>query len=328
VLLGARGITAPPEVPDDVGRRRPAADVPDLRVEVDDITGQPVRLASARAATPLAPPAEAPEAAARAFVESHRDLWNLRPDDLETVEVRSVSRTGLRTVRLVQRVAGAEVFNSDVTVTVDADDAGLSVAGQLFPRAATAGLRARARPGISTEEAIAKAAYDLTRVGYGPQDFEPESVRESRGPYRFYAYRRKGVRPPRFSRPVRVKDVLFPLGGEGFASGIYCELWIEGFPAFSYVIDTVESPYLLYRNNLQAHAAFTYRVHNTGDQLFRPQDGPAPGSPHPTGIPDGFQAPAIAERLVTLESLCLAIPGCPTTPPRRAATTASPTPIW
>jgi hypothetical protein len=57
--------------------------------------------------------------------------------------------------------------------------------------------------------------------------------------------------------------------------------------------------------------AFEYRVHNTGDAIFRPEDGPAPGSPHPTGRPDGFQAPTIPEKLIAIESLLAGAPWLP-----------------
>ena len=63
--------------------------------------------------------------------------------------------------------------------------------------------------------------------------------------------------------------------------------------------------------NLTSHVAFKYRVHNTSDAIFRPEDGPAPGTPHPTGVPDGFQAPTIKEKLVKIESL---LPGAPWLP--------------
>ncbi len=311
-VLGPRGVARPEAVGDDRGRRRLAEDVPDVQVDVDDVTGQPVRVASVGPAAPLAPPADAPEEAVRAFVDDRRDLWNLRPNDVDTVEVRSVSRSGLRTVRLVQRVDGAEVFNSDVTVALDSDNAVLAVSGQLFAGVAESGRRTRGRTGMSTEEAIAAAAFDLTRLSYPPGNFELVPGRDGDGRYRWYTHRPvEGDRRPAFGRDVRVKDVLFPLGGDQFASGVYLELWIEGFPPFSYVIDTIESPRVLFRQNLRAHAAFTYRVHNTGDEVFRPEDGPAPGSPHPTGIPDGFQAPTMPERLVTLESL---LPGDPWLP--------------
>jgi hypothetical protein len=68
---------------------------------------------------------------------------------------------------------------------------------------------------------------------------------------------------------------------------------------------------VLYRKNLTATVAFRYRVHNTGDEIFRPEDGPAPGTPHPTGVPDGFQAEPIAEKLVEIESLLSGQPWLP-----------------
>src|SRR5262249_34352682 len=49
----------------------------------------------------------------------------------------------------------------------------------------------------------------------------------------------------------------------------------------------------------------------TADAVFRPEDGPAPGTPHPTGEPDGFQAPTIPEKLIEIESL---LPGRPWLP--------------
>jgi hypothetical protein len=45
-----------------------------------------------------------------------------------------------------------------------------------------------------------------------------------------------------------------------------------------------------------------------GAPSYRPHDGPAPGTPHPTGKPDGFQAKPIAEKMIELESL---LPGDP-----------------
>src|SRR5262249_9917442 len=88
----------------------------------------------------------------------------------------------------------------------------------------------------------------------------------------------------------------------------YLELWVHDYPAFSYVVDSIDDPDVLFRKNLSSHAVFKYRVHNTGDALFRPEDGPAPGTPHPTGKPDGFQAATIPEKLITIESL---LPGRP-----------------
>jgi hypothetical protein len=282
-------------------------------------------------------------------VQSRADLWQLTPEDAATIEVVSVSQpqptaepararrrararsapafdiSRLKTVNLIQRVEGTEVFNSDTTAAVNADNDVIAVAGQFFPGSAATATRSRAsRSRAATrgaaadttatpvEEAIARAAFDLTNVPYAAGDFARAVDPADSGAYRFYDYTASAGDPrPVFERPVRVKDVMFPLGDKEFVPGYYIELWIKGFPAFSYVMDAIDTPDLLYRNNLTSHVAFQYRVHNTGDALSRPLDGPAPGTPHPTGKPDGFQAPTAAEKMIAIESLLAGDPWLP-----------------
>jgi extracellular elastinolytic metalloproteinase len=307
-IQAARSARTTPDVEiTTAGRERLAVDVPDLAIQEDETTGLPNLIASRRTDVRLSAPASSPEDAVREFVQSRRDIWSLTPEDAAAVDVRSVSRAGLRTVRLLQRVDGVEVFDSDVTIAVSPANEVVSVAGQFFPGVDGARSRQRSRSAHtrSPEEAIARAAFDLTRVIYEAPDFAPAADQPETAPYRSHEYTAGADDPrPRFERPTRVKDVMFPLGNQHFAAGHYLELWIAGFPAFSYVIDAIEAPFVLFRKNLSAeHAQFTYRVHNTSDAVLRPQDGPAPGTPHPTGTPDGFQAPPVAEQLITLESL-------------------------
>jgi hypothetical protein len=157
---------------------------------------------------------------------------------------------------------------------------------------------------LSPQAAIAKAATDLTDVHYFAKDFKAASRRAKDVLYRSFDFKpAKADNRPTFERPVRLKQVMFPLGERQFVRGYYIELWIEDFPAFSYVVDAADAPDVLFRKNLSSRVAFQYRVHNTGDAMNRPEDGPAPGSPHPTGVPNGFQAATITEKLVTIESL-------------------------
>lgn len=286
---------------------------PDVVISYDEATQRPVMISSQEPQSRLTDQAAGtPEEAANAFIESRSDLWGLTADDAGTVEVQSVSRQGLPTVRLVQRVGGVEVFDSEVTVALTPDNQVISVAGQLFPGASAPAVPERAGAAISAEEAIAKAASDLTAKPYTAADFVPVQTERQDGIYRFYEGRvADDDARPAFERPVRVKDVLFPFGEGQFAPGYYMELWIRGYPAFSYVIDNVDTPDVLFRKNLTSRAIFTYRVHNTGDPIFRPEDGPAPGTPHPTGIPDGFQAPTIPEKQIAIDSL---LPGDPWLP--------------
>ena len=300
-----------------------------------------------------AQPMATPEAAARQFVKERADLWQLNDQDVATVEVVSVSTQGLPTVRMIQKVDGVEVFQSDMTAAVAPDNRVVSVAGQLFQAAGAEPTRAAARAvtcvgsragrasgagNLSAEEAIARAASDLTGYPYKPSDFKPaaaaaqptqaptastppkwKTAPAKRASRRSVprAKRKSGPAAPLFERPVRVKDVLFPMGEGHFVPGYFIELWIRDYPAFSYVVDAVDAPDVLFRKNLTSRVTFKYRVHNTGDALFRPEDGPAPGTPHPTGRPDGFQAPTIPEKLIEIESL---LPGRPWLAPNATTT--------
>jgi extracellular elastinolytic metalloproteinase len=329
---------------------RMVAETPDAAVYLDEATQNPVQITAGRRPGRLSMrAASSPESAAREFVRDRADLWQLSDQDLGTVDVVSVSTRGLPTVRMVQKVGGVEVFQSDMTAALGADNRVVSATGQLFHGAATAPERGARRTAAASgasavslqeQEAIAKASFDLTGYPYKPQDFKAAraAARKDAGPYRSYdskwkagtatkpaadkqkegnAGRAKKAEAPRFERPVRVKDVLFPLGEGEFVPGYYIELWIEGYPAFSYVIDKIDTPDILFRKNLTSGVAFKYRVHNTDDALKRPEDGPAPGTPHPTGKPDGFQAATIEEKLIEIESL---LPNRPWLPARATTT--------
>jgi extracellular elastinolytic metalloproteinase len=318
-----RGIPGtPPAQPQSAGYRRLAAEMPDLIISYDEATQLPNRIArqrpTARLSAPIAGP---PEQAVTQFFRARGDLWNLAPEDVATIDVVSVSRRGLHTVRLIQRIEGKEVFNSDVTVAISPSNEVISLAGQFFAGTGAARTLARATPEVSAEDAIAKAVFDLAAIAYEPTNFYPVDTPSDNGPYRFYQfnYRPDDTRPV-FERPVRVKDVMFPFGERQFVPGYYMEIWLKGFPAFSYVVDTAGTPDVLFRKNLTASVAFSYRVHNTGDAVFRPHDGPAPGSPHPTGEPDCFQAPTIPEQLIQIESL---LPGDPWLAPDATTTSGN-----
>jgi hypothetical protein len=330
---GVRRIRGGPPVAAEeppAGEDRLAAAVGDLQVDHDEATGLPNRVAGMTPGARLsAETVASPESAVGRFVAEHGDLWLLSPQDAEGVELTSVSGTRLRTAHLVQRVDGVEVFNSEVTAAISADNLVVSVAGQFFPGAAEAG-RVDRITGIIPAQAIAVAASDLTGLEYGPSSFVLDDGSASgtdSDAYRSYRAAGAGTgERPVFERPVRLKEVLFPLGGQRFAHGYYLELWIRGFPAFGYVVESAEEPDVLFRRNLRADVAFSYRVHNTGDFVCRPEDGPAPGSPHPTGVPDGFQAPP-SPRPSSRSRACYPTGrGCRTRPRPPRATTASPTP--
>ena len=120
--------------------------------------------------------------------------------------MRSISRAGLKTAQLFQSVDGVEVFDSDVTVALDDGNSVISLSGQLFPGAGAAAradreARAAARTPV---EAIARAAFYLTRVAYQSTDFVVAATQPDSGPYRSYEFMAgENERRPLFERPVR-----------------------------------------------------------------------------------------------------------------------------
>lgn len=352
----ARGIAAAATPGETAGHRRLADEVKDVDVQYDSATQLPNLVITKRATTRLSRRAPGTaEGAVTEFIRSRGDLWNLSDDDVNTIEVVSVSKPGgeaeagarrtrggatarsqpestfnignLKSVNLIQRVEGKEVFNSEVTAAVNANNEVIAVSGQFFPGTANSDTRSRARAAgragaaaenlTPEEEAIARAAFDLTNFPYEASEFVRIEGPPESGPYRFYEYRPADDTRPPFTRPVRLKDLMFPLSEGQFVPAYYMELWVKGFPAFSYVMDAIDTPDLLYRRNLTSQVAFKYRVHNTGDASFRPHDGPAPGTPHPTGTPNGFQAKTIKEKVITIESL---LAGDPWLPPNATTT--------
>ena len=314
------------------GEDRLAEAVGDLQVDHDEATGLPNRVTGMTPGARLsAETAGSPEEAVRLFVAEHGDLWHLSPQDAEGIEVTSVSGTRLRTAHLVQRVDGVEVFTSEVTAAVGADDQVVSVAGQFFPGAAEAGRAGRAS-GISPEQAIAVAASDLTGLAYDAASFVLEDgsgVGTDSGAYRTYRAEEAGTgERPAFERPVRVKDVLFPLGEGAVRPGLLHGALDHGDSRPSATSSMRSTrPTCCSARTSRRDVAFNYRVHNTGDSVCRPEDGPAPGTPHPTGVPTASRRRRSRRQLIEIESL---LPGRPWLPAGRhddrAATTASPTP--
>lgn len=347
----ARGILLKSVTPlETAGHKRLAKRVEGLDVSYDQTTQLPNLILNHESPTMLAESIPgSPQEAVMEFIRSQSDLWNFSPEDVETIEVVSVSAPGesmksesvmesdtsagrrdtdsdfninnLKTVNLVQRIDGKEVFNSDVTAAVNVNNEVISVAGQFFPGVTESASRSSSRLAdnsaslTSKEEAVARAVFDLTNIEYTAADILIAEDENDNSVYQYYrlAAQEDADKNPRieFERPVRVKEVMFPLGEGEFVPAYYMEIWIKNYPAFSYVMDAIDTPDVLYRKNLRSDVKFKYRVHNTGDSIFRPHDGPAPGTPHPTGVPNGFQAKVVKEKLIALESL---LPGAPWLP--------------
>jgi hypothetical protein len=159
---------------------------------------------------------------------------------------------------------------------------------------------------LPAEDAIVRALADLTDTHASVVDFEKVAEAYGYDIFDFVPDSTAGAEPL-FSRPVRAKRYLFPMGGGEFVPSYYVELWADGRgtgPVFSYVISAVDGT-VLFRNNLTQHDTISYRVFADATGQKRPWDGPTGtvGTPHPTGSPNGYQAPFVSPNDVVVESL-------------------------
>ncbi|UQA62762.1 M36 family metallopeptidase [Polyangium aurulentum] len=258
---------------------------------------------------PLAPMGltVSPDASARFYLEHYASLYGLSRRALATaapVKVHDVGR-GAIVVTFRQRVDGIEVIRNDVKVVMTQGRKLVAIAGNLHAAAAP-GMKRGKKFDIRMDAAIAKAFGDLMAVS-APASAFVDTGKKKAG-YGYFELKptpeiaAKGLV---LSRPARIKKVLFPLP-DALVAGYYIEVWAgnkgeASSEAYAYVI-AADDGRLLYRENLTASAAHSYRVWADSAPNLTPLDGPqADYAPHPTGIPDKSEPPYIAPVLITID---------------------------
>jgi len=154
-----------------------------------------------------------PRMAALAHAARHADGYALSAAALETLRVVHTHDTGRGgiVVRLRQDVGGVEIFHSDLRVMMKRNRDLVAISGRLHPEAKAALVGAPFV--LGPDDALAAAVDDLFALSVLNTDFAESRVD---GRYtRFLLLRgttadKAGLE---FSRPARVKRVLFPLGG-------------------------------------------------------------------------------------------------------------------
>ena len=112
----------------------------------------------------------------------------------------------------------------------------------------------------------------------------------------------------RVKSDIRVKPVLFRMP-ERLLPAYYIEVEIDDgqeagvVDRYAYVIDANDKS-VLYRRDQTSNAAFSYRVFAEAGGINLPLPSPTGrnGWPHPTGMPDGYQGPAVLQSLITLQN--------------------------
>ncbi|MFP2923861.1 myxosortase-dependent M36 family metallopeptidase [Pyxidicoccus sp. 3LG] len=263
----------------------------------------PVDARARKAARPVSP-----EEAARAYLGEHRELYRLSRADASHLPVRGVHRmrAGTSIVTFAQEVDGIEVFRQSLKVLLDEDQQLIAMSGHLSPEASEPrGGNKASRFTLAPREAIALAWRDLHGDPLPAVSLLPTG--RVQGPYSDYELG-PGPRRVVFSSPARVRQVFFPMPG-ALAPAWYVEL--ETTPViendgdhYAYVI-SAEDGRVLYRHDLTSDQSYSYRVWADAQSPHIPYDGPQgnAATPHPTGLPDGYQHPFVPRNLVTLQNV-------------------------
>jgi len=244
-----------------------------------------------------------PEQAARAYLRALAPLYALPEAHAMRVPVlfeQSLPNGGAL-VKFRNRIDGVEVFREDAAVLLGPERELVAIGGHLSG-GASGGHHGDAR--AFGAQALADWAFDVATASRFVEG-------ERQGDYRRFDLPAgtASADGSRLAAPVRVKPVLFRLP-DALHPAWYVEVLVAdgagkgAVDGYAYVIADDDRS-LLYRSNLSADATFTYRVfaETTGSLLPLPSPNGRNGFPHPTGTPNGYQAPFVAPTLVTLANV-------------------------
>ena len=262
------------------------------------------------------------ESAARDHLGDNGSLYRLSGDDVMAVRLVAVHDTGKGAIiaKFKQDIGGIEVFRDEINVVMNRDLKLVAITGYLTGNGdGTAPQNFSLQPA----EALSKALEDLTGTALNPSALRGRNPvtapGEAANTYTLYTADATATQNFQFSdEPARVKKVMYHLV-DGYVPAYYVEVFVllpsqdptiisvTGDPhmtevAYSYVISAVDGQ-LLFRNNLIAADAFTYRVWANPTTKI-PYDSPAGNGPHPklVPIPDGAQSPFVAMQDVMLQN--------------------------
>ncbi|WP_169558605.1 M36 family metallopeptidase [Myxococcus stipitatus] len=248
-----------------------------------------------------------PEQAAREVLERYAPAYGLERTDAEHAPVSGKHRLreGGGIITFGQQVDGVEVFGQSMKVLLDARQLPVAVSGHLSPVASSARYARGAVFRLEPREAIAAAYRDLEGHVLPIQGLVDTG--QVQGRYRSFVLS-PGPRTVTLARPTRTKPIYYAMP-DALVPAYYVELStvpMEGEPSglYAYAI-AADDGRLLYRHSLvQDSGAFTYKVWADAEAPYLPWDGPQglTATPHPTGLPDGYQAPFVEPNRVTLRN--------------------------
>jgi hypothetical protein len=237
---------------------------------------------------PAAAPGPDHEVAARAALRAHAGAWGLEAAEAAAASLAGRHDPGAGPVVLVFRreAGGVEVLGEQAAVVLDREGRAVATLGALDG--------GRPRPGdgftLGAAAAAARALAEVTGPG-------PEALDRGRtaGPWQAFTAGDQGP-------SIRVRRAWLPAGGALAATWLVevtGRLPAGRTPALVLLGDDGQ---VREQRSLVSTQAATYRAFADAAAPHLPHDGPTglAGTPHATGLPDGFQPAPVAQALVTL----------------------------
>lgn len=269
---------------------------PGAHVERSALTGAPMTINATRA--PLTPASSrGSEAIVRDFLQQQRALYGFSNADLGDLHVLGDSDgggSGLRMLRLEQRVDGRPVFQSETRFLLDRQGRLAKATGQLVPQA-------RARVDAFSADALLSAPDAIVRLmastgkTSAAASFQVRGTEDGRITL--------GSADANVSGDITAREVLFPI-----TPGLLVPAWslvvFTPGEADWYAVVDAETGDVLWRKNIREDASThdaRFRVYVQADGTT-PADSPAPHSPT-TAVPGaGTQVAEIAPTIVGMHT--------------------------
>ncbi|MEO8460980.1 MAG: M36 family metallopeptidase, partial [Dokdonella sp.] len=272
--------------------------LPNLDVVFSNLTGAPTSVNNRSGALTPAAPGHSSEQIVRDYLTSNAELFGLSSADLADLHALGDSAggsSGLRMLRLEQRIDGRPIFQSETRFLIDRQGRLVKLVGQLVPNARAAAPSFDASGLISAPTAIVRllasagksaSASAFTATG---TDAEGRTTLSENDDY--------------VAGDITARPVLFPL-----SPGLLVPAWslvvFTGEDADWYAIVDAQTGDVLWRKNIRDNASAhdaRFRVYVQADGVT-PADSPAPQSPNTVAPGAGTQFPEIAPTIVSMHT--------------------------
>ena len=229
------------------------------------------------------------------FLRRHAPAYGLTSPQVDRFERigESLSRaSGLRMVRLHQKIHGLRVFQADTRIVLDREGRVVRTVGRIVP-----GVDESRVP--STEGRISAAEalrFALASVGTSVDLSKLTAHPTARDPWPFEVV----SSDPRFIRPVPSRLTYFPLG-----PGIVVPAWeqvslLEGLQGWYTVVDARTGTLLFRKNTRLDYSSQPARFAVYARPDGTPLESPAPGSPNNLLPGSGTQFPTVPRTIVSM----------------------------